>query len=53
MDMSDLLVFPAPHTDLSIKHNSDTLNLTRLDTTSGWKVDYSLQAWHRDNQSRR
>ena len=52
-DVSSDLVFPAPETDLSISHNSETLNLTRLDTVAGWKVNYSLQAWHRDNQSRR
>ena len=52
-DVSSDLVFPAPETDLSISHNSERLNLTRLDTVAGWKVNYSLQAWHRDNQSRR
>ena len=52
-DVSSDLVFPAPEDDLSISHSSDMLNLSRLDTAAGWKVNYSLQAWHRDNQSRR
>ena len=53
LDVSSDLVFPAPESDLSISHNSERLNLTRLETVAGWKVNYSLQAWHRDNQSRR
>ena len=52
-DVSSELIFPAPESDLNISQSSGTLNLTRLDTLTGWKVNYSLQAWHRDNQSRR
>ena len=52
-DVSSHLVFPDPENDLSISQSSDTVSLSRLDTRAGWKVNYSLQAWHRDNQSRR
>ena len=52
-DMASQLVFPHPETDISISQDSETLNLRRLDTARGWRVNYSLQAWHRDNQSRR
>ena len=55
-DLASDLVFPAPEADLAIEAMTGTRVTLRRRLGAGvrgWRADYSLQAWPRDNNSRR
>ena len=54
-DMTPDLVFPAPETDLRVvtSDQGHQVHVTRVHSGQGWQANYSLTAWHKDNNSRR
>ena len=55
-DLAPDLVFPAPEADIEIEAMMGTRVTLRRRTEAGsrgWRALYSLQAWPRDNNSRR
>ena len=54
-DLAPDLVFPAPEADIAIEAElGDRVTLRRRkEAGRGWVAAYSLQAWPRDNNSRR
>ena len=53
-DISHDIVFPEPDTDLSIVTRDHMVHVAKTrGSHEGWKANYTLLAWHRDNNSRR
>ena len=60
-DMADLIIFPDPESEIELFHGAgdNTVHVSRMNNnrkrnpSKGWRTNYSLHAWHRDNNSRR
>ena len=59
-DMAEDIVFPDPESEIQVFHGAgdNTVHVSRIQNrkrnpSKGWQTNYSLHAWHRDNNSRR
>ena len=53
LDQTEKIVFPDPEKDIRIVVESNSVKFVKISDSLGWKANYSVHLWPKENNSRR